>query len=65
MLSRAQMHDINPINLMVLIEGERGVPLGVTVVVALGFVLCASIINSKPWTRRYARLFLLLRVTRY
>lgn len=54
LLTRSEMRHIDPVNLMVSIEGERKIPLEVSLVVCCGVMLCAAIICWKPWSKRFA-----------
>lgn len=54
LLTRSEMGDINPLDLMIRVVGERKIPLEVAVIVVVGIVLCGIIIHIKPWSKRYS-----------
>lgn len=48
-MTPSEMYDVDPISLMVFIEGQRTIPTGVLAVVACGILLCGLILAYKPW----------------
>lgn len=56
LLTRSEMRLVNPINLMVLVDGDRRIAPEVSLVVCVGVLLCSAIINFKPWSKRFATL---------
>ena len=56
LLTRSEMRHINPVDLMIVVDGDRRIPLEVALVVCMGVLLCSAIIFFKPWAKRCATL---------